>query len=53
MFTYEEKQSWKLKPGWRTDFRAESCAFCFFDCSAKHCADVDFYCDNFLPRDID
>lgn len=53
MFSYEEKKSWKRKDYWRDDFKRVSCAYCFYDCEMEHCIDNDFYCDNFIPRDID
>lgn len=43
--------SWKLKTGWREDFKKESCAYCFFTCPEDLCAERDYFCDNFLPNE--
>lgn len=47
---YEDRRNWKIKPGWRNDFKKESCAYCEFWCDMEDCINRDFYCDNFLPR---
>lgn len=48
---FENRLSWKLKDGWREDFKKESCAYCFFDCPAELSAEREFFCDNFLPNE--
>ncbi len=43
------ERGYVLKPGWRDDFRAESCAYCLFNCNFEFMEEHDYFCDAFTP----